>query len=121
MTANTSSDYTDINITVAMITLDSFHQLQVRSVFKKHFSQLITSVLLMAFWQVLAKFVFDCYPVYYYCYCDSILIGYWYVITLIDFDCIRCVVSKGIQCVKNRAPSIPRSSVCPALSWLEAR
>jgi len=34
MKANTSSDYTDINITVAMITVDSFQQLKVCFVFE---------------------------------------------------------------------------------------
>jgi len=38
MRANTSSDYTDINITVAMMTEASFEKLQVCLIYHKHFA-----------------------------------------------------------------------------------
>ena len=46
MAVNTSSDYVDINITVAMLAVDAFHELQVNFSFIKYvFSFLITRLL----------------------------------------------------------------------------
>jgi len=48
--ANTSSDYTEINITIAMMTADSFQQLQVHFAFSQAFCRYFCFP--VAFWQI---------------------------------------------------------------------
>jgi len=56
MTANQSSDYAEINITVAMISQDSFHQLQVIFVFLCYFLQYLPHAYFIWHYR---KFCFD--------------------------------------------------------------